>query len=242
MTRRIVVAHGRRRRYLPLAARVVLPTALPLMTGASHADSLERLDRLEEENRELRTEIDALKAVPESKSPAAPFVRVDPEYGYAILDPTTNINRKQRVILERKRDRTLASDPLHVQDEWPGTFNPDIPEFRASRVTSFDVGARRRFDTVRGPVDLSAEFSRFVAGPHGAPWERQDQIVLGAAWFARPSAKLFMEYIRVDGFVPLNFVSGGSVRDERGEVIPNRTISDRSAHSDIVMVGVNVAF
>ena len=74
MTRRMMVAHGRRRRYLPLAARVVLPTALALLTGASHADSLERLierlDRLEEENRELRREIDALKTVPESKSPA----------------------------------------------------------------------------------------------------------------------------------------------------------------------------
>ena len=139
-------------------------------------------------------------------------------------------------------DWTFKGEFARTTHEWPGTFNPAIPEFRASRVTSFDVGARRRFDTARGRVDLSAEFSRFVAGPDGAPWERQDQIVLGAAWYARPSAKLFMEYIRVNGFAPLNFVSGGSVRDEMGAVIPDRTISDASARSDIIMLGVNVAF
>ena len=86
------------------------------------------------------------------------------------------------------------------------------------------------------------EFSRFVAGPDGAPWEQQDQIVLGAAWFVRPSAKLFAEYIRIDGFSPLNFISGGSVRDDMGEVIPDQTVSDASAQSDVFMVGVNVAF
>ena len=106
-------------------------------------------------------------------------------------------------------------------------------------ITSTSMGV---FDTGGGPVDLSAEFSRFVASPDGAPWERQDQIVLGAAWFARPSAKLFLEYIRVNGFAPLNFISGGSVRDEMGEVIPNRTISDASARSDVLVIGVNVAF
>ena len=50
-----------------------------------------------------------------------------------------------------------------------------------------------------------------VAGPDGA-LEKQDQLVLGAAWFALPSVKLFAEYIRVDGFAPLNFLSGGSIR------------------------------
>ena len=109
-------------------------------------------------------------------------------------------------------------------------------------MTSFDIGARYRYDTGAGPVDVSAEFSRFIAGPDGAPWENQDQFVLGAAWFVRPSAKLFAEYIRVDGFAPLNFISGGSVRDDMGEVIPDATISDSAARSDVVMVGVNVAF
>ena len=81
-----------------------------------------------------------------------------------------------------------------------------------------------------------------MAGPDGAPWEKQDQLVLGAAWLALPSVKLFAEYIRVDGFAPLNFMSGGSIRDENGNVMPDRTISDASAHSDVFMVGVNAAF
>ena len=139
-------------------------------------------------------------------------------------------------------DFTFKGEFARTTDEWPGTFNPGIPRFAASKVTSFDIGARYRYDSRARPVDLSVEFSRFVAGPDGAPWERQDQIVLGAAWFVRPSAKLFAEYIRINGFAPLNFISGGSVRDDMGEVIPGRTISDGSARSDVVMVGVNVAF
>ena len=93
------------------------------MTGTAHADSLqgliERLDRLEQENRELREEIDALEAqragqketpptaaAPESDSTRAGSVHVDSEYGYEILDPTTHINRKQRLMLDRRRDGT----------------------------------------------------------------------------------------------------------------------------------------
>ena len=139
-------------------------------------------------------------------------------------------------------DLTLKGEFARTADVWPGTFNPGMPDFAASRVTSFDLGARYRYDSGRGPVDFSAEFSRFVAGPGGAPWERQDQLVLGAAWFVRPSVKLFGEYIRTDGYAPLNFISGGSVRDETGAVMPDRTHSDRNAHSDVLLVGVNVAF
>ena len=139
-------------------------------------------------------------------------------------------------------DLTFKGEFAKTTDEWPGTFNPDIPQFAASKVTSFDLGTKYRYVTSGGPVDFSAEFSRFVAGPDGAPWERQDQIVLGAAWFARPSAKLFAEYIRVNGYAPLNFISGGSIRDETGKVVNDRTHSDVSTRSDVLMVGVNVAF
>ena len=114
-------------------------------------------------------------------------------------------------------DFTFKGEFARTTREWPETFNPAMPEFPASPVTSFHLGAKYRFTSRRGPLDVSAEFSRFVAGSNGAPWERQDQIVFGAAWFARPSAKLFAEYIRVDGYVPLNFISGGSVRDDRGK-------------------------
>ena len=137
---------------------------------------------------------------------------------------------------------TLKGEFARTLDAWPGTFNPGMPKFAASDVKSFDIGTKYRFDLDEGPLDLSAEFSRFEAGPGGAPWEKQDQLVLGAAWFALPSVKLFAEYIRVDGFAPLNFMSGGSVKDESGNVMPDRAISDASARSDIFMVGANAAF
>ena len=139
-------------------------------------------------------------------------------------------------------DVTFKGEFARTTDEWPGAFNPDIPQFATGKVTSFDVGTRYRYDTGAGPLDVSAEFSRFIAGPDGAPWEKQDQSVLGTACYVQLGAKMFAQYIRIDGFAPLNFISGGSVRDDRGEVIPDATISDSSARSDVVMVGVNVAF
>ena len=139
-------------------------------------------------------------------------------------------------------DLTLKGEFAKTIDVWPGTFNPGMPRFRASKVESFDVGAKYRLVARPGPIDLSAEFSRFVAGPDGAPWERQDQFVVGAAWFLRPSVKFFAEYLRLHGFAPLNFMSGGSVRDADGNVMPDRTISDASARSNVFLVGVNAAF
>ena len=131
-----------------------------------------------------------------------------------------------RLVLD---DLTLKGEFARTIHEWPGTFNPAMQRFAASKVTSFDIGARYQLDSDSGPLDLSAELSRFVAGPDGAPWERQEQFVAGAAWFVRPGVKVFAEYIRVHGFAPLNFLSGGSVRDADGNVIPDRTISDASA-------------
>ena len=133
--------------------------------------------------------------------------------------------------------------------KWPGrgmsgpeTFNPALPGFPASKVSGFDIGAKYRHDAQGTPVDFSAEFSRFTAGPAGAPWERQDQTVLGVAWFPRPNAKLFAEYIRVDGFAPLDFISGGNIEDEEGEPIPDATQSDRSARTDVLLAELNLAF
>ena len=64
----------------------------------------------------------------------------------------------------------------------------------------------------------------------------------GAAWFTRPSVKLFAEYIRTEGHAPLNFICGGSIRDDMGEIVPDRAHSDRSAHSDVFPVGANLSF
>ncbi|GAB1255576.1 hypothetical protein NBRC116494_00780 [Aurantivibrio plasticivorans] len=122
-----------------------------------------------------------------------------------------------------------------TQDEWPGTFNPTIPEFDASKVTSWDLGTR--YTTALGgkKSQFSLEFSRFVAGPDGAEWEKQDQWVLGFASFVTPSAKLFVEAIRTEGYAPLNFISGGNLG-------PGATHSVADAHSNILMIGANVAY
>ena len=115
-------AHRRNHRFV--WAPIVLAAALCLTVGAGHADTLdnliERLDRLEGENWQLRKEIDALKtgqAGPDEREETAPhadalspvsgadrFLEIDSKFSYEILDPSTSINRKQRLILERRQE------------------------------------------------------------------------------------------------------------------------------------------
>ena len=137
---------------------------------------------------------------------------------------------------------TVKGEFAQTTDDWPGTFNSKIPQFAASKVTSFDIGTKYRYHFNDIPVDLSAEFSRFKAGPAGAPWERQDQLVLGSAWFIQPNVKLFSEYIHTEGYAPLNFISGGHTEVVSDGAINDRSHSDRSAQSDILMIGANIAF
>ena len=122
--------------FLPLALSVGLGLAAALFStiGTTHADStlddlIERLDRLEAENRALRREVEDLKDGQAGREEMAPqaavtvseggadrsFITTDSAYGYAILDPTTDINRKQRLILARRQDGTLAPDSVNVQ-------------------------------------------------------------------------------------------------------------------------------
>ena len=123
-----------RRRRTRSGVRTLLAAAALLMLppAAAHAQSLdrltERLDRLERENRELRKEIEAIEAAQARRPPPPPaaaapasskapagFVRTDPEFAYEILDPTDSINRKERLLLDRKRDGTLAPGGLYLQ-------------------------------------------------------------------------------------------------------------------------------
>ena len=131
----------------------------------------------------------------------------------------------------------LQAEVARTEDVWPGTFNPAIPQFKASKVTSFDIGGKYRtvmFDT---KVDLSADFSSFIAGPDGAPWERQDQLVFGVAGHLTPSVKLFGEVIHVRGYAPLNFLSGGNPNLPAGQ-----TDADADARTTALLLGVNAAF
>lgn len=128
--------------------------------GAQPCESvIERLDRLERENGQLRREVDAPKAeqtaegneeasgrgtAPEGERPG--YVRIDPAVGYAILDPTTDINRKQRLILGRKRNGTLAPDTVHVH----GAVSAVVDYQTSNRADKF--GYLMRHPTARNQV------------------------------------------------------------------------------------------
>jgi len=136
-------------------------------------------------------------------------------------------------------DRLYQAEFAQTLDEWPGTFNPNPPlnQFSASKVKSFQIGMRDRRNWNDKEVDLSLEFSRFVSGSSGSPWERQDQLVLGVAHHITSSVKLFSELIRVSGYAPLNFISGGHIPGT-----PGVTHSDKDARSTIFLMGVDAAF
>jgi hypothetical protein len=132
----------------------------------------------------------------------------------------------------------VIAEYAQTLDEWPGTHNPAIPEFAAQKNTTFTFGASYGFDFgLKNDVELSAEFSRFIAGDDGSPWEKQDQLVLGASYFLNTNVKLFAEYIHVDGWVPLNFLSGGNPGGAVGE-----SWSDQDATTDAIVLGVTAGF
>ena len=122
-----------------------------------------------------------------------------------------------------------------TQDVWQGTFNPTMPQFAAAKVTSLDLGVSYAATFAGRPLNYSFELSQFDAGPSDAPWERQDQWVLGAAYYPVDSAKLFTEVIRTRGYAPLNFISGGNLGD-------GVSWSVNDASSTILMLGTNIAF
>lgn len=133
---------------------------------------------------------------------------------------------------------TLLAEYAQTLDEWPGTHNPAIPQFEAEKNVTFTLGAS--YDTdfgLKNPVTLSTEFSRFRAGDDGSDWEKQDQWVFGASYFLNNNIKLFAEYVHVDGWVPLNFLSGGNPGGAPGE-----SWSDQDSTTDAVVLGVTAAF
>ncbi len=134
---------------------------------------------------------------------------------------------------------TLRGEYMQTVHALPGTHNPNPPldVFAASRVTSYDLGAKYRARLRGLPLDLSFDFSTLIAGPKGAPWEHQDQWVAGLAVFPKPNVKLFSEIILVNGYVPLNFISGGIPGEDPGD-----TESDIHKRSRVLVTGINLAF
>lgn len=141
-------------------------------------------------------------------------------------------------------DLTLLGEFARTEKAWVGTAVPDptnpLSRFEAQKVTAFTLGSRYGFgdrpeDPARRQFSVSAEFSRFVAGDDGAPWEAQNQIVAGLSWFPVSNLNLFGEYVRAEGFVPLNFLSGGNLPG-------GATWSRQDVNTDVVLFGIEGAF
>ncbi len=117
----------------------------------------------------------------------------------------------------------------------PASVNPALAIYEAVPFTSFTVGGRYNLPVSELPTNLSVEFSKYISGDTGSPWERQNQWVAGLSHRVVPSVDVFAEAIRTEGWVPFNFISGGNQ--------PNgATWSERDANSNIIMLGVQAAF
>ncbi len=145
-------------------------------------------------------------------------------------------------------DFTLIAEFVETTKIWPGTKNPHPPldVFCASKVSSFDVGARYVFHLPQQiKMAISADFSNFKSGPSNSPWERQNQLVIGLEFIIKHNIRFFAEYIHTQGFAPLNLLSGNTPdfkKDSTTERVPATTISDRDARSNVFLVGGKVSF
>ncbi|RIJ31211.1 hypothetical protein [Henriciella algicola] len=137
----------------------------------------------------------------------------------------------------------LLGEFAETTDVWPGSAVPiptnPLSVFDAQKTRSWTVGGRYGFgDTLlSGKRDhyISLEFSKFRAGEEGAPWERQNQFVLGYSRYLIDNVNLFAEAIHVDGFAPLNFLTGGNFPD-------GSTWSDNDAKTEVILIGAHTAF
>lgn len=171
-------------------------------------------------------------------NPGAPTINTEPQ-GVRHFNACIDNNDSVSVYSTYSADGLkLLAEYAETLDVWPGTFNPYIPEFAAAKNKTFTVGARQSANVgLANDVDFSVEFSRFEAGPSGSPWEKQDQLVLGASYYVAPNVNLFAEAIRVEGWVPLNFLSGGNP----GSVL-GTSWSSQTSTTNVFTLGIQAAF
>ncbi|MEZ5986690.1 MAG: hypothetical protein R3B94_12150 [Hyphomonas sp.] len=137
----------------------------------------------------------------------------------------------------------FLAEYAQTTDVWPGSAVPDpsnpLSQYEAQKTKSFMLGGRYGFgaDLSNGEANsaLSLEYSTFIAGDTRAPWERQDQWVLGYSRYLVPNVNLFGEVVHVVGYSPLNFISGGNFTD-------GSTWSDRGGRTNVILVGAQAAF
>ena len=143
-------------------------------------------------------------------------------------------NYKDRIIIKGSYAKTSKV--------WEGTHNPTPPlnVFEAFRVSSFDAGASYLFNPDKNVAyTASLEFSDFVAGPNGSPWERQNQYILGFSALIKQSSKLFIEGFFTQGYAPLNWISGSN---DFEPFPPGVTLANADAQSFGVVLGCQITF
>ena len=174
------------RRYLKHSIPLILSGFL-LSTNAS-AVTLEELaaemKRLSAENAELRKKVEKLEAASKTKAgPAAPaavakteakaqepaaqpgkdekVVRVNHEHSFQMLDPTTNINQKQLLLLNAKKNGDIGKNKVYLG----GAVTPIATYFKSNSDDDFGYLMRhptsnnQRTKTVSEAVVHSAQLS-----------------------------------------------------------------------------------
>lgn len=151
-------------------------------------------------------------------------VRNNPAYSMYL-----NLHVSDRILLKSGFSKTF--------DTWPGSYNPNPPlnQYFASKVSSLNSGVKVNLNP-KGKIKyaLSGEYSDFRTGPEGSPWKRQNQKVLGFEAQVVSASTLFVEVFSTEGYVPLNFMTGGNMEN------PGETHSEHDAFSNGIVLGARI--
>ena len=164
------------------------------------------------------------------------------EFPVEHFEPCRERNPAVTVYGQLRFDRRLIIQGAfaNTSKTWPGTENPHPPLniYDANKVSSLSLGVQYQLNQ-SGPIHylISTEFSNFRAGNNDAPWERQNQWVVGGSALINSSSKLFVELFRTAGYVPLNWISGSHPFEP---FPPGTTHSEHAARSTGVVVGAQL--
>lgn len=139
------------------------------------------------------------------------------------------------------KDRfVFKSEFIKTEFTLRGAHNPYPPlnKFFGTQVASLALGGKYFFNMDKKiKYATSLEYSRFRTGTVGAPWERQNQIILGLSGFINKTSKLFVEFFRTEGYVPFNFISGSKPFEP---FPPGVTHSERNAFTFGGIIGAQI--
>lgn len=139
------------------------------------------------------------------------------------------------------KDRFLfKSEFIKTEFTLRGAHNPYPPlnKFFGTQVASLAFGGKYFFNMDKKvKYATSFEYSRFRTGTVGAPWERQNQMILGLSGMVTSTSKLFVELFRTEGYVPFNFISGS---EPFKPFPPGVTHSERNAFTFGILLGAQI--